>query len=115
MLKVSGPGWNSLVWYAVAALGEIAGCFAFWSWLRLHKSGLFALAGVVSLIAFAVALTRIETANAGRAYAAYGGIYILSSILWLQIVEGVAPDRWDTLGAAISLVGAGVILFGPRS
>jgi small multidrug resistance family-3 protein len=67
------------------------------------------------LIVFALALTRIETTNAGRAYAAYGGVYILSSILWLWRVEGAVPDRWDILGAAISLVGAGVILFGPRS
>ena len=102
-------------WYALAALGEIAGCFAFWAWLRLHKSGIWVIPGIAALIVFALALTRIDTTNAGRAYAAYGGVYIISSILWLRIVEGVAPDRWDLLGAGISLVGAGVILFGSRS
>jgi small multidrug resistance family-3 protein len=102
-------------WYALAALGEIGGCFAFWAWLRLHKSGIWVIPGIAALIVFALALTRIDTANAGRAYAAYGGVYIISSILWLRIVEGVAPDRWDLLGAGISLVGAGVILFGSRS
>ena len=102
-------------WYALAALGEIGGCFAFWAWLRLHKSGIWVIPGIAALIVFALALTRIDTTNAGRAYAAYGGVYIISSILWLRIVEGVAPDRWDLLGAGISLVGAGVILFGSRS
>jgi len=108
-------GLTSLLWYALAALGEIGGCFAFWAWQRLHKSPLWTIPGVVALIVFALALTRIEAAHAGRAYAAYGGIYILSSILWLWAAEGVAPDRWDISGAAICLTGAALILFGPRS
>jgi small multidrug resistance family-3 protein len=106
---------NSLFWYLVAASGEIGGCFAFWAWIRMHKSPLWLLPGIAALIAFALALTRIDAANAGRAYAAYGGIYILSSLAWLWAVEGVRPDRWDTIGAAICLVGAGIILFGPRA
>jgi len=106
---------SSLLWYLLAALGEIAGCFAFWMVLRLGKSPLWMLPGVVSLVIFALALTRIDAAAAGRAYAAYGGIYILSSVLWLWLVERVLPDRWDVIGAGICLVGAGVILFGPRN
>ena len=106
---------KSVLWYSVAALGEIAGCFAFWAWLRMQKSPFWLLPGFGALIVFAVALTRVDTVNAGRAYAAYGGIYILSSILWLWAVEGVTPDRWDLTGASISLLGAGVILFGRRS
>jgi small multidrug resistance family-3 protein len=106
---------TSLFWYALAALGEIGGCFAFWAWLRMNKSPLWVIPGLAALIVFALALTRIDTANAGRAYAAYGGVYILSSILWLWKVEGVAPDRWDLTGAGICLAGAAVILFGPRS
>jgi small multidrug resistance family-3 protein len=84
---------TSLFWYVLAALGEIGGCFAFWAWLRLHKSGWWVIPGTASLIAFALALTRIDASNAGRAYAAYGGVYILSSIMWLRIVEGTTPDR----------------------
>jgi small multidrug resistance family-3 protein len=105
---------KSILWYLLAALGEIAGCFAFWAWLRMQKSALWVLPGVASLVVFALALTRIDTNAAGRAYAAYGGIYILSAVVWLWLVEGVRPDRWDVLGASVCLAGASIILYGPR-
>jgi small multidrug resistance family-3 protein len=105
---------KSILWYLLAALGEIAGCFAFWAWLRMQKSPLWTLPGVASLVVFALALTRIDAAAAGRAYAAYGGIYILSALVWLWLVEGVRPDRWDVLGAGVCLGGAAIILYGPR-
>ena len=101
--------------YVMAALAEIAGCFAFWAWLRLGKSAGWLLPGVVSLILFAWLLTRVDSASAGRAYAAYGGVYIAASLVWLWLAEGVRPDRWDLLGASICLLGASVILFGPRT
>lgn len=106
---------KSIVWYSMAAFGEIAGCFAFWAWLRLGKSPYWTFAGTASLVLFAIALTRIEVALAGRAYAAYGGIYIVSSLLWLWVVEKTRPDQWDMIGAGVCLVGTAVILFGPRS
>ena len=105
---------KSLLCYLIAALLEIGGCFSFWAWLRMQKSPLWTIPGVFALIAFAVALTRIDSANAGRAYAAYGGIYILSSLLWLWGVENTRPDQWDLLGSTVCLVGAGIILLGPR-
>jgi small multidrug resistance family-3 protein len=71
--------------------------------------------GVLSLALFAFLLTRIDAAFAGRAYAAYGGVYIAASLLWLWIAESTRPDRWDLTGAGICLVGAAVILFGPRT
>ena len=101
-------------WYILAALGEIGGCFAFWAWLRLDRSALWTLPGILSLAVFAVALTRVDVAAAGRAYAAYGGVYIVASILWLWIVEGSRPDRWDALGAATCILGAAIIVLGPR-
>jgi small multidrug resistance family-3 protein len=101
--------------YIGAALAEIAGCFAFWAWLRLDKSPLWLVPGIASLCLFAYLLTLIEAEHAGRTYAAYGGVYICSALLWLWAVEGVRPDRWDTLGTAICLIGAAVILWGPRA
>jgi len=100
--------------YVGAALAEIAGCFAFWAWLRLGKSALWLAPGMVSLALFAYLLTRVDSDFAGRVYAAYGGVYIAASILWLWIVESRMPDRWDVLGAGVCLVGAAIILWGPR-
>lgn len=100
--------------YIGAAIAEIAGCYAFWAWLRLSKSPLWLAPGILSLGLFACLLTLVDAEHAGRAYAAYGAVYIAAAIGWLWLVEGMRPDRWDVLGAAICLVGAGVILWGPR-
>ena len=104
-----------LIIYIGAAVAEIAGCFAFWAWLKLGKSALWALPGLVALVVFAFLLTKIDTLFAGRAYAAYGGVYIAASLGWLWAVEGMRPDRWDAIGTGICLIGAGIILFGPRA
>lgn len=101
--------------YVGAALAEIAGCFSFWAWLRLGKPIWWLVPGMASLALFAYLLTLVESSAAGRAYAAYGGVYIAASLGWLWVAEGVRPDRWDAIGAAICLVGAAVILLGPRS
>ena len=101
-------------WYILAALGEIGGCFAFWVWLRLDRSPLWTLPGILSLALFAIALTRVDVPAAGRAYAAYGGVYIVASILWLWAVEGSRPDRWDVLGAGTCILGAAIIVLAPR-
>lgn len=106
---------NAIAIYIAAALAEIAGCFAFWAWLRLDKSPLWIAPGVASLVLFAWLLTLVDVPVAGRAYATYGGIYIVASLGWLWAAEGVRPDRWDMVGAAICLAGAAVILLGPRT
>jgi small multidrug resistance family-3 protein len=103
------------LFYAGAALAEIAGCFAFWAWLRLGKSPWWLAPGMVSLALFAYLLTLVESDAAGRAYAAYGGIYIVASLLWLWLMENHRPDRWDITGAVVCIAGAGLILLGPRS
>lgn len=106
---------KSYVWYGLAAITEIAGCFAFWTWLRQGKSSYWLIPGMISLAVFALALTRVNVELAGRAYAAYGGIYILASLLWLWAVENALPDRWDVIGALVCLAGSLIILLGPRA
>ncbi len=105
---------TTIATYVAAAIAEIAGCFAFWVWLRLGYSIWWTVAGILSLIAFAYLLTRVDSAFAGRAYAAYGGVYIAASLAWLWVLEGQRPDRWDLTGGFVCLVGAAVILWGPR-
>jgi small multidrug resistance family-3 protein len=105
---------QTFFFFTAAAVAEISGSFAFWAWARLDRSVYWLAPGLVLLATFAFLLTRVDAAYAGRTYAAFGGIYIAVSLIWLWVVEGARPDRWDTLGGAIALVGAAIILFGPR-
>ncbi len=105
---------RSFAIYAAAAVAEIGGCFAFWAWLRLGRSALWVVPGIAALVLFAYLLTRIDAVFAGRAFAAYGGVYIAASLIWMWAVEGARPDRWDAMGAAVCILGAAIILFGPR-
>ncbi len=73
---------------------------------------LWLIPGTLALIAFAWLLTYVETDAAGRAYAAYGGVYVVASLLWLWAIEGMRPDRWDVIGGAVCLIGMAIILFG---
>ena len=108
---------SASVWilFAVTALAEIAGCFAFWAWARMGKSALWLAPGLASLVLFAWLLTRVPADAAGRVYAAYGGIYVAASILWLWLAEGQRPDRWDLIGAAVCVAGTLIILLPSRS
>jgi small multidrug resistance family-3 protein len=100
--------------YLAAAVAEITGCFAFWAWLRLGRSILWLVPGIASLVMFAWLLTLSPNEYAGRAYAVYGGIYIVASLGWLWLAEGFRPDRWDLIGATVCLMGAAIILWAPR-
>ncbi|MBG7613971.1 YnfA family protein [Brevundimonas sp. BAL450] len=102
------------LYYSLAAVAEIAGCFTFWMWLRQDRSIWWLAPGLLCLAAFAFFLTRVDVDAAGRTYAIYGGVYIAASLLWLWLVERQPPDRWDLLGAVVCLVGAGIILFSHR-
>ncbi|ODS56890.1 MAG: hypothetical protein ABS40_08885 [Agrobacterium sp. SCN 61-19] len=104
----------TLLIYPLAALAEIAGCFAFWAWLKLDRSPLWLAPGLVALALFAWLLTLVPSDAAGRAYAAYGGVYIAASLAWFWLIEGQRPDRFDLTGAAICLIGAAVILLPQR-
>lgn len=106
--------WNDIVFYILAAFFEIFGCYAFWSAIKLEKGNIWLVLGVVSLILFAWALAKIDVSFAGKAYAVYGGIYILASVGWLWGVEKVVPTRWDIIGGLISVLGAAIIFFNSK-
>lgn len=113
LLFHSGPGTSGIA-LLVAAIAEIGGCYCFWAWLRLGASPFWCIPGILALTVFAIALTFIDLAYAGRAFAAYGGVYIVTSLVWMRVVEGGSPDRWDMAGALVCLGGAAIILFAPR-
>lgn len=100
-----------IFYYIVAAFFEILGCYLFWIVFRHDKSLLYLGLGILSLIIFAFILTRVESEFAGRAYAAYGGIYILSSLLWLFFIEKTNVTKFDLIGASFCLFGASLIIF----
>ena len=105
---------KSYVFYVLAAFAEIAGCYSFWAWLRLHKPAWVILPGLLALTAFAYFLTKVDSDFAGRAYAAYGSIYIATSFVWLWLVENRVPTKWDAVGVGVCLIGGGIILLGSR-
>src|SRR5258708_22752738 len=105
---------KSIAAYVAASFLEIGGCFAFWAWLRLGASAWWIAPGLLALALFAWLLTLVEVDAAGRAYAAYGGIYIAATLVWLWLVEGTRPDRWGVTGVVLCLSGAAIILFAPH-
>lgn len=111
MIAAMGLGKTALL-FAVTALAEIAGCYLPYLVLRQQRSLWLLLPAAVSLALFAWLLTLHPVA--GRAYAAYGGVYIAAAVLWLWTVDGVRPTTSDLAGAAICLVGMAVIVLGAR-
>jgi small multidrug resistance family-3 protein len=104
---------RSLLIFLAAALCEIAGCFSFWAWLRQHRSPLWLIPAVFHGALCLAPHSRRDKPRRPR-YAAYGGIYIAASLLWMWAVERSVPDRFDLLGASICLIGASVILLAAR-
>ncbi|RXJ69756.1 hypothetical protein CRV08_03355 [Halarcobacter ebronensis] len=98
--------------YFLAALFEIFGCYSFWMVFKLQKTTLWLLPGFISLILFAYLLTKINLEFAGRAYAVYGGVYIISSLLWLFAIEKQNFNRWDIIGSIVVFAGILIILLG---
>lgn len=99
--------------FALTAVAEIVGCYLPYLWLRQGKSAWLLLPAALSLGLFAWLLSLHPTA-AGRVYAAYGGVYIGTAILWLWLVDKIKPTGWDLLGSAIALLGMAIIMFAPR-
>lgn len=104
---------RSLFYFVLSGLCEIGGGYLVWQWIREGRSGWLALSGIILLTAYGFAAT-LQPANFGRAYAAYGGIFIILSIMWGWQVDKIMPDRLDWVGAAIVLVGVLVMMYAPR-
>jgi small multidrug resistance family-3 protein len=100
--------------FAVTAVAEIVGCYLPYLWLRAGRSPWLLVPAAASLALFAWLLTRHPGSAAGRTYAAYGGVYVATALVWLWLVDGQRPDRWDLLGGGICLTGMAIIYFGPR-
>jgi len=108
------PELKTLCLFLLTALAEIIGCYLPYLWLREGKSIWLLLPAALSLAVFAWLLS-LHPAAAGRVYAAYGGVYIFTAILWLWAVDGIRPTGWDLLGSAVALVGMAIIMFAPRT
>lgn len=105
---------KTLALFLVTAVAEIVGCYLPYLWLKQGKSAWLLLPAALSLALFAWLLSLHPTA-AGRVYAAYGGVYIFVAILWLWLVDGIQPTRWDLLGTLVALAGMAIIMFAPRN
>ncbi|RPD84412.1 YnfA family protein [Luteimonas sp. 100069] len=103
-----------LLLFVATALAEIVGCYLPWLWLRQNGSPWLLVPAAFALAAFVWLLSLHPTAT-GRVYAAYGGVYVAVALLWLWRVDGVAPSRWDLLGAGLCLAGMAIIMLAPRS
>ena len=104
----------SISLFLLAGLCEIGGGYLVWLCLRENKSWWVGLLGGIILVAYGIVAT-LQTANFGRVYAAYGGIFIAMAIIWGWKVDGVIPDRYDIIGGFIALLGMGIIMFAPRN
>lgn len=100
--------------FAVTAVAEIAGCYLPLLWLQNRAPGWVLIPAAVSLALFVWLLTLHPTA-AGRVYAAYGGVYVATALVWLWLVDGERPHLWDIAGAGVALAGMAIIMFAPRS
>ena len=105
---------KSVAYFIIAGIFEIGGGYLIWQWLREGKGLLYALAGAVILIFYGVVPTLQPEGSFGKVYAAYGGVFIVLSLLWGWKVEGIVPDRFDVIGGVIALIGVGVIMYWPR-
>lgn len=99
--------------FILTAVAEIGGCYLVFLWMRAERSSLLLVGAAAALALFAWLLSLHP--SAGRAYAAYGGVYVAAAVGWGWLVERQSPDRWDLIGAAVCLAGTAIIVFGPRS
>ncbi len=105
---------RSVLLFALAAVCEIGGAWLVWQGVREHRGAAFVGAGLVALGAYGFVATFQPSNEFGRVLAAYGGVFVVGSLVWGAVADGFRPDRWDIAGAAVCLAGVGLIMFGPR-
>ncbi len=104
---------KSLAYFILAGLFEIGGGYLIWLWLREGKSLWYGALGAFILVLYGIVPT-LQPANFGRVYAAYGGIFIVLSLLWGWKIDNIFPDRFDIIGGLIALAGVLIIMYWPR-
>jgi small multidrug resistance family-3 protein len=105
---------KSVFLFILAGLCEIGGGYLVWLWLREDKSPWFGLFGAIILVLYGI-IPTLQPAHFGRVYAAYGGVFVVMSILWGWKIDCIDPDRYDIMGGIICLIGIFVIMYWPRS
>lgn len=105
---------RSLGLFAFAAVAEIGGAYLVWLGIRSERGWPWVATGAIGLALYGVIATFQPETSFGRIFAAYGGVFIVGSMVWGMVFEGFRPDRWDLLGGGLCLVGMAVIMFGPR-
>src|SRR3954471_17723773 len=105
---------RSIAWFVLAAVAEIGGAYLMWQAVKEHRGPLFALAGAAALVGYGAIAALQPDAHFGRVLAAYGGVFIVGSLLWGVAFDGFRPDRYDVVGALVCLVGVAVIMYAPR-
>ena len=105
---------RSIGLFVVAAVAEIGGAYLMWQAVKEGRGVLFAVAGAIALVGYGAVAALQPDANFGRVLAAYGGVFIVGSLLWGMVFDGFRPDRFDIAGAAACLVGVAVIMYAPR-
>jgi small multidrug resistance family-3 protein len=105
---------RSILLFVAAAVAEIGGAYLVWIGIKEDKGALVVLLGVLALGIYGAVAALQPDANFGRVLAAYGGVFIVGSLLWGVAFDGFRPDRFDLVGAAVCLVGVGVIMYAPR-
>lgn len=105
---------KSLSIFVLAGLCEIGGGYLIWLWLKEGKPLWYGIIGAMVLVAYGIVATW-QTANFGRVYATYGGIFIVLALLWAWKIDGFKPDKWDVIGATVALIGACIIIYMPRN
>jgi len=104
---------KSVFYFLLAGLCEIGGGYLVWLWLREGKSIMLAALGGIVLVLYGV-IPTLQPANFGRVYAAYGGVFIVLSILWGWQIDKILPDRFDIIGGTVALAGVVIIMYAPR-